>query len=54
MRVNGKMVDWKDDSGFGFIEPSTGGKRVFVHIKAFPAGSQRLVFSKMACKALWL
>lgn len=35
MRTKGKITSWNDEKGFGFITPSTGGKRVFVHIKAF-------------------
>lgn len=35
MRYQGKITDWKDDKGFGFIAPNGGGKQVFVHIKAF-------------------
>lgn len=41
MRKTGKVVSWKDDKGFGFIEPSAGGKQVFVHIKAFSPGTKR-------------
>ena len=41
MRKQGKVISWKDDKGFGFIEPSAGGKQVFVHIKAFRDGSRR-------------
>ena len=41
MRKTGKVVSWKDDKGFGFIEPTAGGKQVFVHIKAFPRGTGR-------------
>ena len=41
MRKQGKVISWKDDKGFGFIEPSTGGKQVFVHIKAFRGDSRR-------------
>ena len=41
MRKQGKVTSWKDDKGFGFIEPSTGGKQIFVHIKAFRGGSRR-------------
>jgi len=30
--VRGRIVDWKDDRGFGFIEPESGGGRLFFHI----------------------
>ena len=35
-RKQGVLVDWNDDRGFGFINPSAGGSRVFVHVSAFP------------------
>lgn len=35
MRTKGKITAWNDDKGFGFITPNTGGKQVFVHVKAF-------------------
>jgi uncharacterized membrane protein YsdA (DUF1294 family)/cold shock CspA family protein len=35
MRFQGKITDWKDDKGFGFITPNGGGNQVFVHIKSF-------------------
>jgi uncharacterized membrane protein YsdA (DUF1294 family)/cold shock CspA family protein len=35
MRLNGKIATWKDDRGYGFIEPDNGGPQVFVHIKSF-------------------
>lgn len=35
MRTKGKITTWNDEKGFGFITPVTGGKQVFVHIKAF-------------------
>jgi len=41
MRKQGKVISWRDDKGFGFIEPSTGGKQIFVHIKTFRGGSRR-------------
>lgn len=34
-RLDGVVSTWNDERGFGFISPSTGGKRVFVHISAF-------------------
>ena len=37
-RKQGVLVDWNDDRGFGFITPSAGGSRVFVHVSAFPRG----------------
>jgi uncharacterized membrane protein YsdA (DUF1294 family)/cold shock CspA family protein len=41
MRFVGKLKSWNDERGFGFIEPVRGGKDIFVHITAFPAGSGR-------------
>lgn len=33
--VKGTIVSWKQDRGFGFIRPATGGVDVFVHIRDF-------------------
>ena len=41
MRFEGTLKTWHDDRGFGFIEPTQGGQEIFVHIKAFPAGTGR-------------
>lgn len=41
MRHEGKLTEWNDAKGFGFITPTAGGPRVFVHISAFPRGGRR-------------
>lgn len=30
----GRIINWKDDRGFGFIKPDDNGKEVFLHISA--------------------
>lgn len=41
MRFKGKIAEWNDPRGFGFITPLEGRDRVFVHISAFPTESRR-------------
>jgi uncharacterized membrane protein YsdA (DUF1294 family)/cold shock CspA family protein len=41
MQFTGTLKSWNDDRGFGFIEATHGGQEIFVHIKAFPAGTGR-------------
>lgn len=41
MRYQGRVTDWRDEKGFGFITPNGGGERVFFHIKALPRSSRR-------------
>ena len=41
MRVQGKITDWDDLRGFGFVSPLEGGKRMFVHVSALPRGTRR-------------
>ncbi|PKG39113.1 DUF1294 domain-containing protein [Psychromonas sp. Urea-02u-13] len=43
MKLQGKVINWNDDKGFGFVEPNGGGERAFVHIKAFKPRSRRPV-----------
>ena len=43
MRLVGRISDWNDDKGYGFVVPHEGGVRAFVHVKAFQSGSRRPV-----------
>jgi cold shock CspA family protein len=35
VRIDGRLIKWNDDRGFGFIQDDSGGPEVFVHISAF-------------------
>ena len=41
MRYQGRLTDWNDARGFGFITANGGGAKVFVHISAFEDGRGR-------------
>ncbi|MBN7137000.1 hypothetical protein A7A76_19860 [Lysobacter enzymogenes] len=41
MRQAGRICEWNDDKGYGFVAAHDGGARAFVHVKAFQAGSRR-------------
>lgn len=41
IRLAGRITDWNDDKGFGFVVPNGGGARAFVHINEFQRGSRR-------------
>lgn len=41
MRQTGKLVRWNDEKGFGFIQPGSSSKDIFVHISSFPQSGKR-------------
>lgn len=43
MRYQGKITNWNDDKGYGFVEPNGGGDKSFVHIKSFDRANRRPV-----------
>lgn len=43
MEQKGVLKTWKDDRGFGFIQPDNGDKDIFVHISALKGMSRRPV-----------
>lgn len=47
MRYQGKVTDWKDDRGFGFVTPNGGGPKVFIHIKSFSNRKRRPVGNEL-------
>ena len=34
MRFQGRIINWNDEKGFGFVIPNGGGEKAFVHVKA--------------------
>jgi uncharacterized membrane protein YsdA (DUF1294 family)/cold shock CspA family protein len=43
MREQGRVVEWNDERGFGFVVPLGGDTRHFAHIREFPRGQRRPV-----------
>jgi uncharacterized membrane protein YsdA (DUF1294 family)/cold shock CspA family protein len=43
IRLAGRISDWNDDKGYGFVVPNGGGDRAFVHVNEFQRGSRRPV-----------
>ena len=43
VKYQGRIQQWDDAKGYGFVEPNGGGTRAFTHIKAFKQRSRRPV-----------
>jgi len=41
MRYQGKLVEWNDAKGFGFVLPNAGGRKIFVHQNEFTSQTRR-------------
>jgi cold shock CspA family protein len=41
MRYQGRITEWKDDRGFGFIMSNGGGAKVFLHFRSLQKGEPR-------------
>jgi uncharacterized membrane protein YsdA (DUF1294 family)/cold shock CspA family protein len=52
MRIKGKIINWNDEQGYGFIQPAAGGEQIFLHISAFrnrnryPEINEKVTFEK--------
>ncbi len=47
MRFKGKITQWNDAKGFGFIQPMQSGEKVFFHIKSVQNRSRRPVLNEV-------
>ena len=52
MRIKGKISNWNDNKGYGFIAPAPGGERVFVHINAMNKSGRRPAVGEQVSYAL--
>ncbi len=47
MEQQGKLTQWNDAKGYGFITPSSGGSRIFVHISHFQQRNRRPILNDL-------
>lgn len=47
MRFQGKLIEWKDDKGYGFVIQNGGSEKIFVHIRDFTARQKRPVINEI-------
>jgi len=47
VQQKGKITNWNDDKGFGFITPIGDGKRIFIYVKAFKNRNPRPEINQM-------
>ena len=47
MRFAGRITEWNDERGFGFVVPNGGGTRAFVHISQYQSRSRRPVLGDL-------
>lgn len=47
MREQGRLIEWNDDRGFGFVTPLGSDVRVFAHVSQFPRSQRRPMLSDL-------
>lgn len=52
MRFQGRIVEWHDDRGFGFVSPNGREERAFLHVKSFTRRGRRPVGNELVTFAM--